>query len=386
MNAHFIYFFLTFFLLYGAANFYTGLRIRQALNPVIPTGYGHIYWAVLIALAASYIAGAAGRRYFPDTLSESLLLAGSYWLAVTFYSVLVFLLFDLVRLSGRIFGFLPLKTQQNPALTGMAALFLIAAIVAYGFWNARSPRVVHYDVEVNKAVPGMDRLHAVVVSDIHLGRIVHSGRLAGLVEIINGQEPDLVLLPGDIIEEVSVFKRQGMADILRRIRSTRGVYAVPGNHEYIGGHPQEAFSLLEEAGVTVLMDRYVQVAGGIYVAGRDDRSGARYTGRPRKELAAVLEGIDRSRPVILLDHQPLKLGEAAQNGVDLQVSGHTHQGQLFPNNFITRRIFEIDWGYLRKGDCNVIVSTGFGTWGPPIRVGNRPEIVDITIHFNSPER
>ncbi|HOV43194.1 MAG TPA: metallophosphoesterase, partial [Syntrophothermus lipocalidus] len=92
-------------------------------------------------------------------------------------------------------------------------------------------------------------------------------------------------------------------------------------------------------------------------------------------------GIDRSRPIILMDHQPIDLDEALNEGVDLQLSGHTHLGQLFPNRFVTRRVYEVDWGYLRKDNLQVIVSCGFGTWGPPIRVGNHPEIVVINVRF-----
>ncbi len=97
-----------------------------------------------------------------------------------------------------------------------------------------------------------------------------------------------------------------------------------------------------------------------------------------------MEGVDTSNPVLLLDHQPQNLDEAEKLGIDLQLSGHTHKGQFFPNNLITNRIFENDWGYLHKESLQVIVSSGFGTWGPPIRIGNKPEIVEILIRFSKP--
>lgn len=115
--------------------------------------------------------------------------------------------------------------------------------------------------------------------------------------------------------------------------------------------------------------------------GRDDRSRQRYEGMGRPQLADVMTGLDRSLPVILLDHQPSDLGDAVREGIDLQLSGHSHRGQMFPNNFINSRIFEVDWGYLSRDGLQVLVFSGFGTWGPPIRVGNRPEILDIIIHF-----
>ncbi len=110
--------------------------------------------------------------------------------------------------------------------------------------------------------------------------------------------------------------------------------------------------------------------------------GARFDGVPRQDLKTLLQGVDRSLPIILMDHQPLQLEEPAEQGVNLQLSGHTHGGQIFPIQFITRRIFEKDWGLLRKNDFQLIVSSGYGTWGPPLRLGNTPEVVDIMIKFN----
>ncbi|HWI54984.1 MAG TPA: metallophosphoesterase, partial [Desulfobacteria bacterium] len=123
------------------------------------------------------------------------------------------------------------------------------------------------------------------------------------------------------------------------------------------------------------------VADSFYIVGRDDKSGSRFTGHKRKNLQDIISAVDRSLPVIVMDHQPTNLGETERAGVDLQVSGHTHRGQLFPNHLITRRIYEVDYGYLRKGNLNVIVSSGYGTWGPPIRVGSVAEIVDINVEF-----
>lgn len=153
------------------------------------------------------------------------------------------------------------------------------------------------------------------------------------------------------------------------------------NHEYIGGNAEEAINYLGEAGVKVLRDSSQEIAGSFYIMGRDDRSGARYNGVQRQDLKTLMRGVDRALPIILMDHQPSQLEEPAGQGVDLQVSGHTHAGQLFPIRYITSRIFEKDWGLLRKNDFQLIVSSGYGTWGPPIRIGNTPEIVDIMIKF-----
>jgi len=151
------------------------------------------------------------------------------------------------------------------------------------------------------------------------------------------------------------------------------LYAVLGNHEHLGAKQGDAVRQLESLGITVLVDSYRHVDGKFYIVGRDDA----YT--RRRALSAVMEGVDRSQPIILLDHQPTALEEAQRNGVDLMLSGHTHHGQFFPNNLLTQRIFAVDWGYLRQGALQVIVSCGFGTWGPPIRTSGWSEIVEVEI-------
>ncbi|MDD3364709.1 MAG: metallophosphoesterase, partial [Syntrophomonas sp.] len=125
-----------------------------------------------------------------------------------------------------------------------------------------------------------------------------------------------------------------------------------------------------------------EVANGFYVVGRDDASRHRFNGSERLELSTLMADLDKNKlPIMLMDHEPFNLDVSEKEGVDLQFSGHTHLGQLFPNNYITRAIYEQDWGYLRKNNFQAIVSCGFGTWGPPIRIGNRPEIVNVLVHF-----
>lgn len=136
-----------------------------------------------------------------------------------------------------------------------------------------------------------------------------------------------------------------------------------------------------------MRDECRKIAGSFYLVGRDYQYGEGFAGPGRRELSRLMTGVDRSLPVIMLDHQPSNLGEGQEQGVDLQISGHTHRGQLFPFNLLTRRLFETDWGCLQKGGFQLIVSCGYGTWGPPIRVGSVPEIVDINIRFTgSPEQ
>jgi hypothetical protein len=132
----------------------------------------------------------------------------------------------------------------------------------------------------------------------------------------------------------------------------------------------------------MLRDRTVKIDDSFYIVGREDWSKRQFSGINRKPLWEIMAGMDSGLPVILMDHQPFELHQAVKAGADLQVSGHTHQGQLWPFHYIIRAIYEIGWGYRKIGGTHFYVSNGFGTWGPPVRIGNRPEIFQIRLRFN----
>jgi hypothetical protein len=201
--------------------------------------------------------------------------------------------------------------------------------------------------------------------------------------MINALNPDVVLLPGDVIDEdLGPVIQQNLGETLRKIRSKYGVFAVTGNHEYIGG-VEPACKYLTEHGITMLRDKVISIQDSLYIIGREDLSIRQFTGKKRKNLKEIISGIDPSLPIILMDHQPFHLDEAAVNGIDLQLSGHTHHGQMWPFNYITNKIYEISWGYVRKGNTQFYISCGAGTWGPPVRIGNTPEIINIIMKFGT---
>ncbi|KUO71915.1 MAG: metallophosphoesterase [Desulfosporosinus sp. BRH_c37] len=384
MNPLFILIVSVIFLIYGGLNYYIGLRGWQALFSFVPFLTSKVYWPVFLLLSFSYLFSRLSAKFLPTVLYEGLTLIGAYWLAFMWYFLFVITAFDLLRLFDRWLRLVPVEVKRNlnPAL-GLAVVILVVGVVSYGAWNARHPQVNHYDLTIAKQAGQLKQLHVVMVSDIHLGTIVHNDHLTKMVNTVNELKPDLVLFAGDVFDEdIESSNKQQVADNFRNLSATYGVYAVLGNHEYIGGNAEEAIKYLGEAGVKVLRDSYQELAGSFYLIGRDDLSGARFRGAKRQDLKTIMQGVNRSLPIILMDHQPSHLEEPVEQGVDLQVSGHTHSGQLFPIQFITRRIFEKDWGLLRKNDFQLIVSSGYGTWGPPIRIGNTPEIVDITINFN----
>jgi predicted MPP superfamily phosphohydrolase len=370
-----------FFLFYAMGNYYVGLRFFQSFRSIIEP-YALFYWCGFILLAVSKLVGRIGRNKFPGFFNDMMIIIGDYWLAASYYFFPFWIIVDFLGVLNRLF-WPDNDIIKDPSLAlGAGIICLVALLLTYGRWNACTPRIRHYNVTIPKAVVGLPKMHAVMVSDIHLGVIVDNARLEAMVHKINELNPDIVFLVGDTIDEdVRRFINEKMAEGLRKLNPQYGVFAVLGNHEYLGSDSELAIEQLQQSGITVLRDEYQLVNQQFYIVGRDDPTSAKTTGRKRLELSAVMQGVDTTLPVILLDHQPFKLTEGQLNGVDLQFSGHTHRGQFFPNNFITSRMFEIDWGYLRKDNYQVIVSCGFGTWGPPIRIGNTPEIVDVMISF-----
>jgi predicted MPP superfamily phosphohydrolase len=222
-----------------------------------------------------------------------------------------------------------------------------------------------------------------MLSDLHLGDIVDKQRLSKIVIEINKLKPDLVILAGDIIDDyIQPFIDQDMGKELKKIQSKYGVYAAFGNHEYYGGSIDEiVYEYENSAGFNILRDKTVKIDNSFYLVGREDISFERYAKTKRKSLEELLKDTDKHLPIIVIDHQPTNLSQGEKAGVDLQFSGHTHKGQLLPANIITKKMYENDFGLLTKGSYNVVVSSGVGTWGPPIRIGSSSEIVQVELEF-----
>lgn len=256
---------------------------------------------------------------------------------------------------------------------------MVIGLLISGLWSAYNIKVSTYNVTVEKTLEDKD-MKIVMVSDIHIGNVIDGERVRKMVDKINELNPDLVLMVGDIIDsELEPFLDYNIKDIFKDIKSVHGVYAVLGNHEGFGGNTERIVEAYEAAGLKVLEDEFVLVNDSIYIAGRVDVSTATSKRINRKSVKDILSKVDKKKPIIIMDHQPLEFDKVQAAGVDLMVSGHTHRGQLAPINLITSRIFELDYGYMKKGSLNVIVSSGYGTWGPPIRVGSQSEIVEINL-------
>ncbi len=226
----------------------------------------------------------------------------------------------------------------------------------------------------------MSRLNLVFIADMHLGVMVESSFLKKIIQEVNDLKPDIILIGGDTVDmNVGEIERSGHGKTLSLFRAPLGVYAVTGNHEYISG-VEESVEFISRFGITFLRDRAVKINDSFYLVGREDLSG-RNRFAEGKILPDILSGLDRDCPVILLDHQPGRIDEAVRERVDLLLCGHTHNGQLFPLNLITGAVYKVSHGYQRIGETQIYVTSGAGTWAPPVRIGNVPEIVQLKIEF-----
>jgi predicted MPP superfamily phosphohydrolase len=254
-------------------------------------------------------------------------------------------------------------------------------LLCYGTWNAAHPRIKQLNLSVAKQAGSLKGLNIVMVSDIHLGSLFGKQKVARMVDRINNLQPDMILLVGDLLDEAQnpIFKNN-TGDPLKMLHAPMGVYAVTGNHEYIGGI-NRAVHYIESLNIKLLRDTAILVDNSFYLAGREDRDINRFSDKGRKPLSEIVKSVNHTLPVILMDHQPFALNQAVENGIDLQLSGHTHHGQFWPINYLTNRIYEVSWGYKQKENTHIYVSCGYGTWGPPIRIGNQPEIVKIKLKF-----
>lgn len=260
-------------------------------------------------------------------------------------------------------------------------IFVILTLI-YGTIHADATRIVRYDIYVNKSMGNIKELNVAMVSDIHIGRTIGKRKVERMISTINSMKPDVILIAGDMVDyEAQTYINEGMIQAFRKLKATYGTYGVLGNHEYISGEPEKLQRLYEESGIIVLKDSLKDVNNSFYIVGRDDASAEKLLGTKRKSLSQVLKGVNLDKLILMMDHQPVDYSEAEKSGVDLMVSGHTHKGQFFPGNIFTHIMYKIDWGCLKENNFNAIVTSGFGTWGPPIRIGTNSEIVKIVIHF-----
>ncbi|MBU3928365.1 MAG: metallophosphoesterase [Bacteroidetes bacterium] len=369
--------------LYSLLNYYiirNGLPLTEN-HPGLRTLF---IWGVVF-LAASFLIGRFSERISVNPVSTTLIWIGSFWLAIMVYLVLQLVVIDLARGLNGLFHFFPAFLTTNPEkvrqITSITVTSIAFLVVLIGHINTWFPAVNKIQIPIDKQAGKLKSLNIVAFSDVHLGTIIEKRHLRGIVDQVNALSPDIILIPGDIIDEdISPVIHTNVGEVLLQLRAKYGVYAVTGNHEYIGG-VNKAKEYLTSHGIKLLSDTAVLIEDSFYVVGREDLAIGQFSGKRRKELLDIVNDLDTKKPMILLDHQPIGLAQAETAGIDLQLSGHTHHGQLWPFNYITNRIFEVSCGLIKKGNTHILVSSGIGGWGPPVRTNSRPEILDITLTF-----
>jgi uncharacterized protein len=295
---------------------------------------------------------------------------GANWIGVAFLLLCALLVTEVVTLGGF------LLPRIAPALRGWAAMTALLLAVVGLVQGLRPPVVREDEVRLAGLPPERDGMVLVVISDLHLGTMIGAQWLTPLVARLNELHPDLVLAVGDVVDG-NVGKVEPLVPLLRKLHAPMGVWAVTGNHEYYAG-VDRSVALFEAAGMSVLRDRWAQPIPGLILAGVDDLTARLRSGQRGQPLEKALAG----RPLgatILLSHSPLQTDLAAAAGAGLMLSGHTHNGQLWPFNYLVAQRYPLLCGRYQVGGMTVMVSRGTGTWGPRMRLWQPAEILRLTL-------
>ena len=360
---------LTMLVVIFGANFYIFFRLWH-LVPLFPASRIILISAAFLLVLLPFISIGLGSR-FSYTVSSWMYRIGTSWLIMMIYLVILFLALDLVRITR----LLPLDRFLFNSWTGLGVLSLImAALMTVGAVHYHHKKRVELTVQTNKNGALGNSLKIVAISDLHLGYGIGTKEFQKWVALINREEPDVVLMMGDAIDNsLKPMYDKDFTSVFREIKTKKGIFMAPGNHEYISGITK-SIDFLTKAGVTVLSDKVVLIDDAFYIAGRDDRSNPQ-----RGTIAQLVDTLDKSKPLILLDHQPFHFDEAKVNHVDLYLAGHTHSGQVWPISWIAKALFEVSYGYLKKGNTHFYVTSGIGIWGGKFRIGSHSEYVVINV-------
>ncbi len=368
-------------LMLGLLTYYIANKLHGGIKAILPKAP---LWAVLVPLLLLTVCTLLGFmriNAFPTVVKGVLEVISAYWMGAFVYLLLFCILADIVALILKLFK---LPFVKNALFKGIsAALVLVLAIttVVCGICNARDIDHISYEIKVD-SVTDVSDLNIALISDVHLGAVGSESRLAEIVDEINSLNPDLVLIAGDFFDTTysAIKNPQKAIKTISRIEATFGTYACLGNHD-AGETFSQMQNFLKQSNVHLLNDSYTVVDNRLILVGRmDDSPIGGYDKQKRKEFSQIGIKNDKDLPVIVMDHNPQNIGEY-NSDVDLIVCGHTHKGQIFPANIVTSLVYDVDHGYYRKDSQSpqVIVTSGVGYWGMPMRVGTNSEIVSIKL-------
>lgn len=362
-------------------------------------GFRLIFAVIYVLLSTSLLTGFLIKN--PKSLHRMLKITGNYFLGIFLYSLVIILLADFGRILLKyVFHASWIHSRTAFTVAGAICALLILLLSACGIFHAKYIKTTSYDVIINKTIPERTSMKVVLLADTHFGYNVGVLHARELVRKINKQKPDLVCIAGDIFDNEydAIRNPEKLEKTLRGIKSTYGVYACWGNHdlneEILAGftfkHKDGDLSdikdphmkkFLEDSNIHILEDESVLINDQFYVIGRKDASLTEKIDETRKAPAQLTEKLDRDKPIIMIDHQPKELQELADAGVDLDLCGHTHNGQTFPGNFTIKLMWENPCGLLSKDNMTNITTSGAGVWGPAMRIGTDSEICSINIQL-----
>ena len=339
----------------------------------------------------------------PAFLHRILKITSNYFLGIFMYILMVLFSIDIVRLILKYAVHASwIQSRIVFAAVGACCICIVIIISFSGIYHAKHIKVTPHKITVDKSAPDMDSLKIVLLADTHFGYNSGAVHAQEIVDKINEQNPDLVCIAGDIFDNEydAVREPEKISEILRTIRSKYGVYACWGNHDLnepiLAGFTfkykkEDSKQLkdprmkrfLQNSNIQLLEDEAVLIDNSFYVVGRKDASLVEKIEEKRKTPAQLTQKLDKDKTIIVIDHQPKELQDIADAGVDLDLCGHTHDGQTFPGNFTVKFLWENPCGYLQKGSMHNIVTSGSGVWGPAMRVGTDSEICTINLIFSN---
>jgi uncharacterized protein len=360
---------------YIIPNIYLFFRIGKIF---INKGYKKHYSLIYLLLGSIYPVSNALPESSAGGLIPVIILIGNYILTFYLYLFLCVLTFDIFLIINRLLKIVPdhvLKSTHFKKVSLSLVLSLSIAVVVAGIINFNTIRISEYKIEIPKKAAGLNHLRIAFAADFHLQEGTNIHFVERFVKKIETIQPDLMLYGGDIVEgdrqDENMVKFE---DLLGQIKTKDGVFTVLGNHEFYSG--QDKGSFLKKAGMTILTDSIVIIDKSLYLIGRYDSHF-----NSRKSVAELMQNVSDTLPVIMLDHRPTEIEQVSKTNIDVQLSGHTHDGQLFPLNFIIRGMYKLSWGHKKIGNTHFFVTSGIRLWGPPVRTAGKSEIMVIDINF-----
>lgn len=372
-------FLLTFLLVYGSVHAYVFLKAKAAL--AFGWGAGLPIVAVLMLLVAAPILTHLLAREGHESAARMLAFAGYVWMGFVFFLFWLNLAADAARLLLWAAGRAGFSRELAPALGGRAAFLcamgLAVALSAYAMSEASGIEVVRVRIATDRLSPADRPVRIAQISDLHLGLVHRNGKARRVAAIVARERPDILVSTGDLVDG-ELDHINGLSETFRDLPAAMGKYAVTGNHEYYRGLRQ-SIEFTRKAGFTVLRNESAVAGGAVRIVGVDDPAQDRLGDRGRPAEADVLGDRSDGRFTVLLKHRPT-IDPGSAGRFDLQLSGHTHHGQIFPFQLFTRLVYPLLGGnHAVPGGGTLHVSRGTGTWGPPMRLLARPEITIIDL-------